>query len=238
MQDRLFGKKIRYRSPHFIIDEIKSYRRIWERFSPLKTMGIPFIVMFIDDMFLSKPEWVHSFCDAAEQSGETFWWGCQARVDNLQEDLLKRMIDAGCRNIAFGVESGSQRVLDFLRKDIRPEDTLRAFEICHRLNISTHAYVIIGSPEETVEDLQATWELLKQLEPTTCYVARATPLPGSHLYDYAIEKGILTGSTFDENFDYYYTRAPMRLTWLTPEHLDEFEEKVRALFPHMPGLRK
>lgn len=238
MQDRLFGKKIRYRSPRGLLEEIAAYRLIWTRHSPLASTGIPFLAMFIDDMFLSRPEWVYSFCDEAEKSGIPFWWGCQARVDAIREDLVKRMKDAGCRTIALGVESGSQKTLDFLRKDITVEKTRQAFDILHRLGVAAHAYILIGSPEESKEDLDATWELLRELRPTTCYVSRATPLPGSHLYEYALEHDILATRSFDENLDYYCNRAPMRLKYLTQGDLDEFEEKVCSLYPAMRELRK
>ncbi len=238
MQDKLFGKKIRYRTPLHIIQEILSYRQIWLEKSPIAPLGVPFFVMFIDDMFLSRPEWVMTFCDEMEKTSPGIWWGCQARVDTVTEELLKRMMSVGCKQLAFGVESGSQKVLDYLRKDLKLEDTRKAFELCHRLNLNTHAYIIIGSPEETGEDLQATYELLREIAPTTSYVARATPQPGSYLYDYAKEHNILNLSSFDENYDYYYTRMPLKLAHLTETDLDEFEEKVKELFPNPIGLRK
>ncbi len=243
MQEKLFGKKVRYRSPDTIITEITRYRDIWRTYSPQASMELPggftmpFFPMFLDDMFLSKSSWVDRFCEETEKSGLSFWWGCQARVDAIEEERLKRMKQAGCRVVACGVESGSPRVLNFLRKDITVDDTRRAFDIFHRLEISTHAYIIIGSPEEKKEDLEATFALLEEIRPTTCYVARATPQPGSYLHDYAKEQDILNVETFDEHFDYYYTRMPLRLAHLREEDLDDFERRVNELFPNTVDLR-
>ncbi|MHC9544078.1 MAG: radical SAM protein [Vulcanimicrobiota bacterium] len=243
MQEKLFGKKVRYRSQDSIIKEIARYIDIWRTYSPQASMilpggfKMPFFPMFLDDMFLSKASWVDSFCDEVEKSGLSFWWGCQARVDAIEEERLSRMKQAGCRVVACGVESGSQQVLDFLRKDITVDATRRAFGIFHKVGISTHAYIIIGSPLETKEELQATFNLLEEIRPTTCYVARATPQPGSYLYEYAEEQNILNVRTFDEHFDYYYTRLPLRLMHLREEDLDDFESRVNELFPNTIDLR-
>jgi len=243
MQEKLFGRKVRYRSPGPVIDEIRKYREIWQKFSPQASMELPggfkmpFFPMFLDDMFLSKASWVDSFCSELESSGLSLWWGCQARVDAVDEERLKRMKQAGCRVVACGVESGSQRVLDFLRKDITIDTTRKAFEIFNRIGISTHAYIIIGSPEETLHDLEMTFALLEEIKPTTCYVARATPQPGSYLYDYARDRDLLNISDFDEHFDYYYTRMPLRLSHLSESDLDGFERRVNSLFPNTIDLR-
>jgi len=237
MQDHLFGRKIRYRSPGNILREIAGYRKIYHQHSPMVQMGVSFFAMFLDDMFLSRPEWVIDFCREVEKSGLDFWWGCQSRVDTLHEKELIRMKETGCKLVVFGVESGSQRVLDFYRKGITVEDTRRAFSLCRKHGMLTHAYVIIGAPEETREDLEATYTLLKEIRPTTSYIARATPHPGSYLYEYAIERGIMGIEAFDESCDYYFNRKPLLLTHLTERDLDEFEQKIRELFPNQVDLR-
>ncbi|MDQ7827262.1 MAG: radical SAM protein [Candidatus Eremiobacteraeota bacterium] len=238
MQDRLFGRRVRYRSPGAILDEMAGYRELWKAHSPLALQGIPFLVMFLDDMFLSSPSWVDGFMTEVERRGERFWWGCQARVDAVDEERFRRMKEAGCLMVAFGVESGSPSVLEFLKKGITVDETRRAFEICRRLGINTHAYVIIGSPEETRDDLKATVSLIKEIQPTTCYVARATPIPGSYLHEYAEERGIINRGCRDEHYDYYYTRLPMKLTHLGEKDLDECERALNALFPSPVELRR
>jgi anaerobic magnesium-protoporphyrin IX monomethyl ester cyclase len=242
MLDRLFGTKLRNRSPRAILHEVISYRKIWDAHNPhahrtMEEGAPPFFIMFLDDMFLSKPGWVRDFCDEIERWGLSFWWGCQSRVDALSEDLLARMKDAGCHLMVFGVESGSQRVLNFLHKDVKLDDTRRSFEICHRLGVATHAYMIIGSPEETRDDLEETYRLLQDIRPTTCYVARATPHPGSYLYQYAFDHGIMGIQQFDDQCDYYYNRRPLILPHLTEADLDEFEHKVKELFVNAIDLR-
>lgn len=238
VQDKLFGKKIRHRSPGLIMEEISEYKEIWKKYNPIARHEVMrFFIMFLDDMFLSSQSWVDEFCSEVHSCGIDFWWGCQARVNSIREDNLKRMKDAGCKMIAFGVESGSQRILDFLKKDIKTEDTRNAFDICNRLGIATHAYIIIGSPEETKEDLEKTFQLLAEIRPATCFVARATPVPGSYLYDIAIENNILSIDSFDENYDYFYSRNPLKLKYLTSQDLDDFERRASELFPNSIGLR-
>jgi magnesium-protoporphyrin IX monomethyl ester (oxidative) cyclase len=237
MQDNLFGRKIRYRSPVNILREIAECRDIYHHHSPMVKMGVGFFAMFLDDMFVSKPDWVLEFCTEVEKAGMDFWWGCQSRVDTLHEKELIRMKETGCKLVVFGVESGSQQVLDFYGKGITIEDTRRVFSLCQKHGMLTHAYMIIGSPEETREDLDATYNLLKEIRPTTSYIARATPHPGSYLYEYAMERGIMGIDAFDERCDYYFNKKPMLLTHLTEVDLDEFEQKVSELFPNQVDLR-
>jgi len=231
MQDNLFGKKVRYRSQKSVFKEIASYKKIWERYSPFaKVPGMKFLFGFSDDMFLSKHSWVDNFCNEIMVKGVDFWWGCNSRIDAIREEQLKRMIDAGCKIICFGVESGSQRTLDFLRKDLSVSDICKALQICNKLDIITNTNIIIGSPEETREDLEATYNLLKENRPTTCLVSRATAHPGAYLYEYAKERGLLQNEVFDERFDYFYTRRPLKLKYLTEDDLDEYEHKISSLF--------
>jgi radical SAM superfamily enzyme YgiQ (UPF0313 family) len=79
-------------------------------------------------------------------------WVCQARVDQVTPALIEQMKKCGLEAIAFGVESGSQKVLDFYRKGIHVEQTIKAFDLCHEHGIGTLAFVM-GAPSKPVK----TW---------------------------------------------------------------------------------
>ena len=76
-------------------------------------------------------------------------WVCQARVDQISAPLIEQMKKCGLEAIAFGVESGSQKVLDFFRKGIKVEQTIKAFDLCHEHGIGALAFVMLGAPVET-----------------------------------------------------------------------------------------
>ncbi len=215
MQNKLFGEKIRKRTPSNVVGEIE------EIIAELKTTNF----MFVDDTFLAFPKLVTQICNEINLRSLKINWCCQARVDHVTEEILRMMKNAGCSKIALGVESGSQKVLDFLRKGIRVEDTIRAFDLCHKVGMETHAYIIIGSPVETEEDLKATVKLIKRIRPDSLQVSRLTPTPGSDLYDLATKQRILTIKDC-EAYDYYSAEYPLRLEHLTKEDLDHYTEII------------
>ena len=111
MQDKLFGRKVRIRSVLNVVNEIKHVVETFE--------GKCNHFFFKDDTLTCNGiEWFRNFNKLLREKQLDIKWGCQARVDRVDEELLAVMKDAGCRRITFGVESGSQRILNFYRKGI------------------------------------------------------------------------------------------------------------------------
>lgn len=138
-------------------------------------------------------------------------WVCQARVDQVSVPLLEQMKRCGVEAIAFGVESGSQKVLDFFRKGIRIEQTIAAFDLCHEMGIGTLAFVMLGAPVETREDLEATVRLIERIRPDSLSFSIATPGPGNSLHDYAVENAIHGVQAIEDN-DYQFNVRPLKLS--------------------------
>jgi radical SAM superfamily enzyme YgiQ (UPF0313 family) len=103
-------------------------------------------------------------------------------VDLVTKDILKWMKKAGCIQIDFGVESGSQKILNILKKDITPEQSKLAFSLCHKIGIRAFANIMINNPNETWKDLKETIRLLNELKPDRCEVWITTPYPGTELF--------------------------------------------------------
>ncbi len=138
-------------------------------------------------------------------------WVCQARVDQISAPLLEQMKRCGVEAIAFGVESGSQKVLDFFRKGIRIEQTIATFDLCHEMGIGTLAFVMLGAPVETRADLEATVRLIERIRPDSLSFSIATPGPGNSLHDYAVENEIRNVQVVEEN-DYQFNTRPLKLS--------------------------
>ena len=146
-------------------------------------------VMFRDSTFVINKAWIYEFCQKILENNLRFKWGIQARVELVDFELLSRMKKAGMNRVSFGVESGSQRILDFYGKGITLAQVEKAFEVCRRLRIETEAFFMLGALSETKEDMELTYQFAKKLKPTISRVFLFMPLPGSELYQYYVDQG-------------------------------------------------
>jgi len=220
MQEKLFGKRVRRRTPSNVLDEIEKIIRDIKR--------ADYVFTFIDDTFLFSKEWIVSFCNEIKNRNLKLRWTCQARVDNIDEELLETIKKGGCFWLSMGVESGSQKILDFLTKGIKVKDIIRAFDLCHKVGIGTYSYIIIGSPMETKQDLDATANLIKRIRPSCIAISRLTPTLGSDLYEFAVKHGLLNISSFEE-YDYYANAYPINLEYLSKSDLDRYGHIMRRI---------
>jgi len=144
-------------------------------------------IYFREDNFTVNKERTVKFCNLLLEKGIKIAWACETRVDTLDRDLLDLMVRSGLKAFYFGVESGSQRVLDFLKKGINIAQTKAAFKLCQEFGVKTAASVIVGTPGETPEDLQQTIALINELKPSVCWFNVFVGIPDSFLYRYTLE---------------------------------------------------
>ncbi|MEM2082109.1 MAG: radical SAM protein, partial [Candidatus Bathyarchaeia archaeon] len=115
---RMFGRRYRMRSPKNVVDEIEYLHK---RFGAYQ-------FTFYDDAFTVDQKRAAELCREITRRGLKIKWDCETRVDMVTKDLLRTMKEAGCFAVWLGVESGSQPVLDAMRKGITPAQTIRAFK--------------------------------------------------------------------------------------------------------------
>ncbi len=179
MVDKLFGNKVRKRSPKNVVDEIEEIAKNYSHLFKGKVK-----LWFKDDtLTLCGLEWFKEFKNELEKRNLSIDWGSHTRVDNVNFDLLKIMKESGLSHISFGVESGSQKILNYYRKGTTPEQAIKAFKLCKELGIKTFAYFMIGAPIETRKDLEETYQLIKKIKPDGLDVFTTVPYPGNDLYD-------------------------------------------------------
>jgi radical SAM superfamily enzyme YgiQ (UPF0313 family) len=150
-------------------------------------------------------------------------WGAQSRADTIDNELAAAMHDAGCMVLFIGFESGSQRVLNLLKKGITPEQSIEASRICRRNKILIFANYMLGVPTETVEDLEMTYRMMKTIKPELHSPTYFSPIPGSDLFDYCKEKDLI------KNIDYeQYVRNPTheKIKGIDYRILDQYREKM------------
>jgi radical SAM superfamily enzyme YgiQ (UPF0313 family) len=115
-------------------------------------------------------------------------WKLQCRIDQLNKNILSYMKNMGCGKILFGIESGSERLLKFLQKDITIKQIIKIFDICNNLEIFTIASFMIGIPTERHVDMRKTIKLANRVNATQYEVDVFRPYPGTKLFNYCIQK--------------------------------------------------
>ncbi len=174
-------------------------------------------------------KFVREFCEVLLERFPHIKWSCEARVDTPLE-ILELMARAGCINIDFGLESGSEKVLKAINKDIDLFKTFEFVKACHSLGIRTHMFLLVSLPGETEEEAMKTLKACGDLSEYVTSVSLGVTqiLPGTELERIAFKKGILAKdfSYYDERFYHTHTQFCDRHIPIYFEHLNiDFIEK-------------
>ena len=110
-------------------------------------------------------------------------WNAISRVDHINEEILYWMRKAGCVQISYGVESGSEKIRNFLQKKINTDNILNAFTLTQRYGIMARAYFIYGCPEESWQTIQETIDLIGRIKPLSTVFYILDIFPGTRLYE-------------------------------------------------------
>ncbi len=172
-QKELTGRGFRVRSTEMIVDEVEHV---------VKTYN-PGVILFIDEILTLRKKRIHEMCDEIIRRGLKFEWIANTRADCVDYPLLKHMHRAGCRRIYYGWESGSQRMLDVLKKDLTPEEIIEAAKMTRRAGIWAKVYLIVGNPGETQEDIEESEKVLRLAGPDLVRVSVFNPLVGTESWD-------------------------------------------------------
>jgi len=186
----VFGRSMRLRSPKLIVDEIQQLK---------KKYGIK-IFYVLDDILNINQEWTNEICNELIRRKLNIKWSCQIRVDRVNPEILKKMKEAGCLELEFGCESGSQKVLNAIRKGTTVFQIEEAFQMARQAGIKTLAYFMIGNPEEDYEDIKKTIELAKKIKADYYEFSISTPYPGSDLWKLAKKNGWLKDGSYSSAF--------------------------------------
>lgn len=149
----MYPKKLKKKPLHQILNEIDFV---------VGNLKFPF-VYFIDLEFAVDKELVSGLCEYILKTGYKFKWGCQTRVDTVSEDMLELMKRAGCKIIHYGIESGSQRVLNEMQKGVDLRQVCSSLKLTKKVGIETAGFFILGYPGELLTDIEATVRFAKEL---------------------------------------------------------------------------
>ena len=177
--NKVFGRIFRSHSADYIIKMIKKLQ---------KDYGIKEI-QFRDDNLLVFRKMLTELCNKIIEQKIDIKWSCAGRVDMVNFDILKLMKKAGCWQIWYGCESGSDKILKEIKKYTTVEKIKNAINLTKKAEISPCGFFMIGMPKETEEDIKKTISLLLELPLDEFHISHLTPFPGSEFYDTASKYG-------------------------------------------------
>jgi radical SAM superfamily enzyme YgiQ (UPF0313 family) len=172
-QKELTGRGFRTRSVENILDELQL---IHDKYKPGN-------VLFIDELFTCQKKRVYEICEGIMERGLKLNMSCETRVDMLDYDMAVTMRKAGFMRMYFGVESGSQRSLDTLVKDYTVDKIVEALKITRRAGIWTKIFLIVGTPKETMEDIENTAAVLRAGMPDRVRTSLFNPLTATASFE-------------------------------------------------------
>ncbi len=214
---RFWGKRVRLRSPGRFVEEL----------SLLHEKGVSFFY-FSDDTFTTNKRRVIEICRAIIEKKMEITWYAISRVDAVDEDVLYWMRRAGCIQISYGVESGSDRIREKLKKHISRETVKKAFMLTRRYGILPRVYFIYGAPGENRETIQETIALMREIEPLSAIFYILDLFPGTALYEEFKRKARVTDDIWLKKIEgvLYFETDPS----LSEKCILEFGETLRGAF--------
>jgi len=177
--DRSQGNVFRFRSPKNVADEIEACSR----------MGINEFFLK-DDTFTVNKKRAIQICDKILHRSLTLELCVRTRVDLLDEEMMDKLAQAGCKRVQFGIESGNQKILNTLRKNITLDQTREAVRIAKSQGMDTLGEFMIGSPGEGRREVMDTLRFAVELDLDYVLFNLTTPYPGTDLYKMGLERGL------------------------------------------------
>jgi radical SAM superfamily enzyme YgiQ (UPF0313 family) len=205
------GTPWRFNSAERVVSEIESL---------IKNYNIG-ALFFIEDNFFASPQRVKKICNLLKEKKINIIWAANARVDNINREILLEVKSAGCREVMFGFESGSQRILDILNKKTKVEQNREAIDLCNQAGLIPAGAVMIGNPTETLEDIRATQRFLKETNIKNAGVSITTPFPGTELWNWCKARNLIPSSLNWADFTFSKVVIPVCENF-SPQEIQKF----------------
>ncbi len=178
---RIMGKKFRSRSPDNILDEIEELVNKYN----INDIG------FMDDTFMLNKRRADDIANEIKARDVDISFVASSRVDRVDSSTLQNLKSAGLKTIYYGVESGSQRILDLMKKGITIKQAENAVKIAKNAGLEVLTSFILGYPGETEDDIDKTINFSTKLNSDYCQYSILTPFPGTPIYNELIDKDLI-----------------------------------------------
>ena len=179
-----------------------------------------------DDTFTLIPKRTEDICKDLVERKLDVGWNCMTRVDRVNQELFHLMKKAGCYEVGFGIESGSERILKFIKKDLNKDQIRQGVKMAHTAGIDVRGFFMMGFPTETKAEIQQTIDFAKELNVDVAQFMICTPLPGTEMWEEAKKYGKVNDDDW-KNFTFYAPeKMPFTSTEMTDEELLGFYKKA------------
>jgi radical SAM superfamily enzyme YgiQ (UPF0313 family) len=155
-------------------------------------------ILFYDEIFTFNKQRTFELCDMIIERRLKIHWSIRTRVDKVELGVLKKLKEAGCRIVQFGVESGDPKILSIFNKGISIAQIKEAFSLAKKVGIQTVAYFMIGAPAEKVENILNTIRFAKQLDADYAHFSITMPYPDTILYEMGLRSNIFKNDFWRE----------------------------------------
>ena len=220
-----FGRKVRYRSVKSVINEIREC---------VNEYGIRDF-HFKSDLFSFDRDWVAELCNSIINTNLKINWFANSRVDSVDEKLLLLMRESGCFALSFGVESGSEYILEKIDKRISLDQVKKTFNLCNSIGIKVYAYFIIGFPWDDKNSLEETKRFAFKSKPTFVDFFIPSVFEGTKLYQIAEEMNLLDKNRLRDKENAGYAEPEIRSMYLSKKEISEFRIRALRAFYLKPG---
>jgi radical SAM superfamily enzyme YgiQ (UPF0313 family) len=211
---------------------VRSPRNVLAEIDEMKTRYKPPFYFIADDAFTVFHNRTREICAGLRKMNAR--WICESRANLVNMELLREMADSGCFGIQFGVESGSQTVLNSIRKGITVDQVRKAVKLARELGFLTVCSFMFPHPEDTLETIAETKRLMLELkaQEAVVVVTPTTPFPGTYLWDHAGELGVSVVTDDLEEFD--LVAPTMRTRRLTMDQVSAAYEDLMSISSEIP----
>lgn len=179
LASKMCGSEFRIRSPEKVVNELE-----W-----LRDKHKADIFAFYDDTFTFNINRAYKICELMIKRGVDIPWDCRTRVDRINPKILAKMKRANCQLIHFGVESGSQKMLNSMKKGTTVQQNAKGIQMTKEAGISVAISVVVGYPGETPGLLKETFDFIRKTKPDYVYACQAIPYPGTEMVEKLKELG-------------------------------------------------
>jgi anaerobic magnesium-protoporphyrin IX monomethyl ester cyclase len=193
----MWTRSVRFRSPDNVVGEIKDRH---EKLG-IKSFG------FHDDTFTLRKPYVMEMCQKISDLDFKISWHCDTRGDTLDKPMLAMMKKAGCNQIYLGLESGSPKIQQMIKKRIDTAKVKTAIDLARAVGIETTVYFMVGFPDETEDDIMESIKTMKYLNPDHTIWSILTPYPGTETWEIAEKRGMLDINTNWDKFFHHFNQG-------------------------------
>lgn len=226
-QSGMHGPRFRFHSSQRVLEEIQELIEVYNCD----------YVQILDDQFLCNKARLHEIVKGIKEKGlqKKAAFFCYIRATQVDDEVAGLLKEMNTNLVFIGFESNSDKILKYLKDNTcSAEANQRAYDLCRKYGMQVYGAFIFGSPYETMEDMEVTYKFMKKNHMALCEVSRLTPLPGSGIWDYALEKGVVSDDMNLNDLNVRVRDDNLERVWLCEKVSREdfikfFNEKLKPL---------